>query len=158
MALRELVKRYPMSAFHQTTQRLAVGTTTGVIVIYDLRTATKWRILQGHERPVTALAFAAGGDLLASFCNEDQTLRWWQAGSSSLLGYFGLHGHCHKVVKVALPMAHVGAPAAQDEAPREGGADVRGTPRQVVSRLEWTSPSTVMLLGVNGKPLGFHTL
>ena len=45
-ALRELVKRYPMMAFHQGTQRLAVGTTDGVVLIYDLRTATKWRILQ----------------------------------------------------------------------------------------------------------------
>ena len=45
-ALRELVKRYTMVAFHQPSQRLAVGTVAGVIIIYDLRTATKWRILQ----------------------------------------------------------------------------------------------------------------
>ena len=40
-AIRELVKRYPMMAFHQGTQRLAVGTTEGVVIIYDLKTATK---------------------------------------------------------------------------------------------------------------------
>ena len=45
-ALRELVKRYPMMTFHQETQRLAVGTSDGVVLIYDLRTATKWRIFQ----------------------------------------------------------------------------------------------------------------
>ena len=49
-ALRILVQRYAMMAFHQGTQRLAVGTVEGVVVLYDLRTATKWRILQGHER------------------------------------------------------------------------------------------------------------
>eukprot|EP00965_Chrysotila_dentata_P055106 1828687-Pleurochrysis_carterae.AAC.1 len=49
-ALRELVKRYPMMSFNQTTQRLAVGTVEGVVLLYDLRTATKWRILQAKRR------------------------------------------------------------------------------------------------------------
>jgi WD40 repeat protein len=163
LALRELVKRYAMAAFHQTTQRLAIGTTAGIVIIYDLRTATKWRILQGHDGPVSAVAFAAGGDLVASFSAADSTLRWWQAGSSSLLGYFGLHGHCHKVLHVQL--------GPQDEEPPSGGAAPSAlepsrsassngsAPQSVVGvRLEWTSPSTVMLLGRTGKPLGFFTL
>jgi len=56
------VRRYPMVHFNQPTQRLAVGTAEGVVLLYDLRTATKWRILQGHEAAVTALAFAPAGD------------------------------------------------------------------------------------------------
>lgn len=192
LALRELVKRYNMAAFHQTTQRLAIGTMAGIVILYDLRTATKWRILQGHGGPVVAVAFAAGGDLVASFSAADLTLRWWQAGSSSLLGYFGLHGHCHKVVKVELPDEPApegssggtldcalmpplgqaggaapgqagGAPACVAAQPspagKPGAQAVTGmSARGVGMRLEWTSPSTVMLLGRTGKPLGFYTL
>lgn len=42
-ALHELVKQYPMVSFHQESQRYAVGTLSSVIVIFDLRTATKVR-------------------------------------------------------------------------------------------------------------------
>ena len=36
-------------------------TTQQVIIIYDLRTATKWRILEGHEAGVTAISFNPKG-------------------------------------------------------------------------------------------------
>ena len=51
-ALKEIVRKFPMTAFHQDTQRFAVGTVDALIVIYDLRTATKWRVLEGHEGPI----------------------------------------------------------------------------------------------------------
>lgn len=44
--LHALVKQYPMVTFHQETQRLAVGTQDKVIVIYDLKTATRWHVLE----------------------------------------------------------------------------------------------------------------
>lgn len=37
-----------MVTFHQQTQRFSVGCTDGLIVLYDLRTATKWKVLEGH--------------------------------------------------------------------------------------------------------------
>ena len=43
MVLHSLVKRYPMVAFHQHTQRFAVGSSDNIIVIYDLRTGEHWR-------------------------------------------------------------------------------------------------------------------
>lgn len=42
----ELVKNYPNVAFHSPTQRLAVGTMDGIVVIYDLRIAAKILILE----------------------------------------------------------------------------------------------------------------
>ena len=93
-ALRELVKRYPMMAFHHGTQRLAVGTIEGVVILYDMRTATKWRILQGHEHAVTCLAFSAAGDFVASASIEERALRWWLAGSQGFFGFIGLHASC----------------------------------------------------------------
>jgi hypothetical protein len=123
-ALRELVKRYPMMAFHQASQRLAVGTAEGVVIIYDLRTATKWRILQGHVRPVSAVAFSLTGEHLASVSATERSLRFWIAGAQGFFGFLGLQGSClHDQFIEALPAA--------DTNPAVG--------------LEWTSPSTVLL-------------
>lgn len=44
-----LVEKYPMIGFHQDTQRLAVGTREALIVIYDLKTATRWHVLEVHK-------------------------------------------------------------------------------------------------------------
>ena len=44
--LHALVKQYPMVSFHQESQRLAVGTKDAAIVIYDLKTATRWHVLE----------------------------------------------------------------------------------------------------------------
>ena len=81
VALHDLVRRYPMIHFNQETQRFAVGTTEAVVILYDLRTATKWRILEGHTGPVTALAFEHSGEKLASYCGLDTTVRSWQASA-----------------------------------------------------------------------------
>ena len=91
MVLHSLVKRYPMVAFHQHTQRFAVGSSDNIIVIYDLRTgktlvryhsailifavviATKWRILEGHTGPVSAVCFEpTSGDKLATYSSTER--------------------------------------------------------------------------------------
>ena len=136
-ALRELVKRYPMMAFNQGTQRLAVGTVDGVVLIYDLRTATKWRILQGHEAAISALAFSPGGESVASFSVLDGTLRWWQAGSSGLFSFLGLQGSC-------IHVTHLNEVAAQ------------ALPQAALLQLEWTSASQVML-SCNKQTLGVYS-
>ena len=50
-ALAELVRVYPNAAFHGATQRLAVGGPDGVIVLYDLRTATRMQVLSVRRNP-----------------------------------------------------------------------------------------------------------
>lgn len=96
-ALHALVRRFPMVAFHQQTQRLACGTISGKIIIYDLRTATKWRILEGAGvHSISVVTFAADGNMLASYCAEDGHLSTWTAGSSGFLGgILGMQGR-HK--------------------------------------------------------------
>lgn len=47
--LHELVKRFPSIAFHGGSQKLAIGTLEGAAIIYDLRTATRWHILEVLE-------------------------------------------------------------------------------------------------------------
>jgi WD40 repeat protein len=112
--LSEILKRFPMCSFHPPTQRFAVGThTSGTgatatdgqldqldrlfitpgpqthsIVIYDLRTASKWRVFDGHDSPVCCVSFAPSGDLLASYSAEDATARTWKSGTPGFFGSF----------------------------------------------------------------------
>ena len=79
-------------SFHQESQKYAVGTQSGTVVVYDLRTATKWRILQGQTGPITAAAFDPSGKKVASFCAMESTLRIFQAGSYGMFEMFGLSG------------------------------------------------------------------
>ncbi|KAJ3110282.1 hypothetical protein HK100_003087, partial [Physocladia obscura] len=88
----ELVKTFPNVAFHHGSQKLAVGTAEGPTVVYDLKTATKAQVLEGHARPVTAVAFSPDGKLSATFSYEENVVRFWQLSVgflNSLVGAFG---------------------------------------------------------------------
>ena len=134
-ALRELVKRYPMMSFHQGTQRLAVGTTEGVVIIYDLRTATKWRLLSGHAAAVSAVAFSSSGEHVASVAAGEASLRWWLAGSHGFFGFLGLQGSCLHTATIEQPL-----PPSESGAPPTIG-------------IEWASPTSVNIT-CNKKPVG----
>ena len=54
--LHNLVSQFPNVSFHQTTQRLAVGTQKAVIIIWDLKTATRWHVLEVPPPPLTSAA------------------------------------------------------------------------------------------------------
>ena len=112
-----------------------MGTVEGVVLIYDLRTATKWRILQGHTKAVSALAFSSSGEHLASVAAEEQSLRWWQAGAGGFFSFLGLQGACLHVTTVMQPLS------------TEGGA---------VLGVEWTSPNAVTLT-CNRESIGAYT-
>jgi len=86
---------FPMVAFHSTTQRLAVGTTEGPICIYDVRTAAKIEIFEGHTAPVKCLAFDSKGKWLISYSSGDLTLKLWKVGDSSFFSQ--LMGGSNKV-------------------------------------------------------------
>lgn len=86
-----------MIAFHHETQRLAVGTPSGPIAIYDVRTSAKWKILEGHQKNVVCVEFDQKGNLLASYSSADLTLRLWKVGNT---GFFStIMGGTGKSVK-----------------------------------------------------------
>ncbi len=73
-----IVNKFPMVSFHQDTQRLAIGTHDALILMYDLRAHSKWRILEGHTSPITALAFDKQGKRVASFAKDENNIRVWK--------------------------------------------------------------------------------
>ncbi|KAI8081076.1 hypothetical protein BDF21DRAFT_438385 [Thamnidium elegans] len=70
--LHDLVKTYPSVDFSGSAQKLAVGTLEGASVIYDVRTATRSVVLEGHVGPVSVLAFSPDAKLIATCSLIDQ--------------------------------------------------------------------------------------
>lgn len=110
--LQNLVRRFPMVDFHRETQRLAVGTMEAVILIYDLRTATKWRVLDGHSSAVSAVSFRADGQILVSYAAREGSVRWWNSGNAGLFGgMLKMHQSCLKEHKLDVLTSVASAPA-----------------------------------------------
>jgi len=122
-----MVKKYPMVSFHQESQRLAVGTSENVIIIYDLKTATRWHVLEGHKSAVSAVAFNDNGKALSSYSIMETTVRIWQTGTS-FFGILGSQPQCVKNFTVSKPTKPI-PPQVQLE----------------TVRLQWASPSTLTL-------------
>jgi WD40 repeat protein len=80
--LHDLVKTYPSVDFSSSAQKLAVGTLEGASVIYDVRTATRSVVLEGHIGPVYVLAFSPDAKLVATCSLVDQSVRVWYTNLS----------------------------------------------------------------------------
>ncbi|KAF1787527.1 WD40-repeat-containing domain [Phytophthora cactorum] len=105
----------PYGGLPKETQRLALGTMEAVIVIYDLRTATKWRVLDGHASAVSAVRFRSDGQVLVSYAARDGSVRWWNSGNAGLFGgMLKMHQSCLKEHKLAAlkESANGGAPSS----------------------------------------------
>ncbi|KAL7423894.1 hypothetical protein Q5752_001479 [Cryptotrichosporon argae] len=65
--LNELVLAYSTIDFHKGTQRLAVGTSEGAVITYDLKTASRLYVLEPHRgRPCAAVGFSPDGRRLVT--------------------------------------------------------------------------------------------
>jgi WD40 repeat protein len=64
------------------SQRLAVGTNEGAIVMYDLKTATRLFVLEGHFKRLAACSFSPDGRRLVTVSLEESVVRVWKVGSS----------------------------------------------------------------------------
>jgi WD40 repeat protein len=54
--------------------------------VYDLRTATKWRILDGSEGAISAIAFEKDGERMASYSASEKSVRLWATRSPGIFG------------------------------------------------------------------------
>ncbi|KAG8734075.1 hypothetical protein FRC10_011973 [Ceratobasidium sp. 414] len=80
--LAEVVRIYPSVDFHMATQKLAVGTPEGAVIVYDLKTATRLYVLEGHSRRLTVLSFSPDGRRLATASLEESVVMVWKVGTS----------------------------------------------------------------------------
>jgi len=143
-ALHALVQTFPMVAFHQQSQKFAVGTADGLVVVYDLRTATKWRILEGHSSAIAALAFSGDGSQLSSYSVGDCSIRIWQCSPTGFLGgILGTTGRCLK--RHTLPSL----PASRG---RLMDGSESGNAWRAVS-LAWTDQGTLSVVRENGETI-----
>lgn len=85
-ALEQLVKRLPMTAFDAQSQRLAIGTPEGKLLLYSLAGASLWKSLDAHLGPSNAVAFKPGGSTVVSYCMQEAKLCYWTIS----VGFFGL--------------------------------------------------------------------
>jgi WD40 repeat protein len=74
--------RFPTVDFHMASQRLAVGTSEGAIVMYDLKTAIRLYVLEGHKKQITACSFSPDGRRLVTLSLEESVVLVWKVGSS----------------------------------------------------------------------------
>ena len=66
-----------MVSYCSHTRRLAVGSRIGHIALYELR-SSRCQLIPAHSSPVSALAFAPEGKVLASFSFDDGKISFWQ--------------------------------------------------------------------------------
>jgi len=64
------------------SQRLAVGTNEGAVVMYDLKTAIRLYVLEGHKKAIAACSFSPDGRRLVTLCLKESTVLVWKVGSS----------------------------------------------------------------------------
>ncbi|CDO72195.1 hypothetical protein BN946_scf184970.g47 [Trametes cinnabarina] len=80
--LSHIVQTFPTVDFHMGSQRLAVGTSEGAVVMYDLKTATRLYVLEGHKKRTTACSFSPDGRRLVTLSLEESVVLVWKVGSS----------------------------------------------------------------------------
>eukprot|EP00759_Apiculatamorpha_spiralis_P048893 PhF_6_TR44144/c0_g1_i2/m.67506 len=81
--LKSVLAQYPSMSFHQQQQRLLGGDTNGQVLIYDMRTASKWVVWMAHTAAVTCASFSTVGDEIATYCQKTNEIKVWRCESSS---------------------------------------------------------------------------
>ncbi|XP_064292952.1 WD repeat-containing protein 7 isoform X3 [Plodia interpunctella] len=128
--------RYNQVSHCPATRRIAVGSHTGQLAMYELR-AGRCQSLAAHSGAVTACAFSPDGRYLVSYATSDNRLSFWQ----STAGMFGLGAAQTRCVKCysTCPMADV----------------ARLNPARL-ARLVWTNCRTVTLMLADGSETRFN--
>ena len=84
--LSSLIINYPMIAFHQNTQKLAVGSADGKIFIYEMITGNIWKNLEAHKTQISALIFDSSGNSIISYSSQEHLLKCWRIGLANFFG------------------------------------------------------------------------
>lgn len=80
------ITRFYMVSYCSSSRRIAVGTVTGNLAMYELRAQSKPQIVPAHKSAVSACSFSPDGKYLASYSAGDNKLCFWLTAT----GLFGL--------------------------------------------------------------------
>ncbi|OXG25397.1 hypothetical protein C367_03219 [Cryptococcus neoformans Ze90-1] len=111
--LNELVLAFSTIDFHSRTQRLAVGTHEGAVIMYDLKTASRLYVLEPHKAPASAVCFSPDGRRLVTVSIEEGSVTVWKVGSS-LSGFFNVGGPPRQGGEKGEPFKRIGFKRADD--------------------------------------------
>ncbi|CAH1117289.1 unnamed protein product [Phaedon cochleariae] len=130
------VCRFNQVSHCPATRRIAVGSHTGSLQMYELRQG-KCVSIRAHSSAVTALAFSPDGKFLVSYACGDNKLSFWQTST----GMFGLGQSQTKNIK-----SYSTAPIA----------DVARLNPMRLARLIWINNRTVSLMLADGSETRFN--
>lgn len=80
------INRFYVVSYCSSTRRIAVGTVSGSLAMYELRSQSKPQIVPAHKSAVSACSFSPDGKYLASYSAGDNKLCFWLTAT----GLFGL--------------------------------------------------------------------
>ncbi|KAK9306438.1 hypothetical protein QLX08_002939 [Tetragonisca angustula] len=132
------VCRFNQVSHCPTTRRIAVGSRSGQLALYELRGNVKCQTVSAHVAPVTALAFSPEGKFLVSYSCTENKLCFWQQTSSGMFGLGNSQTRCVKSYSTA-PINDV----------------ARLNPMRL-ARLIWINNRTVTLMLADGSETRFN--
>lgn len=59
-----------------------MGTSEGAVIMYDLKTATRLYVLEGHRKRLSGLSFSPDGRRMVTISLEESIALVWKVGSS----------------------------------------------------------------------------
>lgn len=80
------INRFYMVSYCSPSRRIAVGTVSGSLAMYELRSQSKPQIVAAHKSSVSACSFSPDGKYLASYSAGENKLCFWLTAT----GLFGL--------------------------------------------------------------------
>ncbi|XP_043262584.1 WD repeat-containing protein 7 isoform X9 [Colletes gigas] len=132
------VCRFNQVSHCPATRRIAVGSRSGQLALYELRGNVKCQTVPAHTAPVTALAFSPEGKFLVSYSCAENKLCFWQQTNSGMFGLGNSQTRCVKSYSTA-PINDV----------------ARLNPMRL-ARLIWINNRTVTLMLADGSETRFN--
>ncbi|XP_063977797.1 WD repeat-containing protein 7 isoform X2 [Diachasmimorpha longicaudata] len=132
------VCRFNQVSHCSATRRIAVGSRSGQLALYELRGTVKCQTVSAHQAPVTACAFSPEGKFLVSYSCTENKLCFWQQTSSGMFGLGNSQTRCVKSYSTA-PINDV----------------ARLNPMRL-ARLIWINNRTVTLMLADGSETRFN--
>lgn len=134
------ITRFYMVSYCSSSRRIAVGTVTGNLAMYELRAQAKPQIVAAHKTAVSACSFSPDGKYLASYSAGDNKLCFWLTAT----GLFGLGNARTRCV------------GAIDTPPVS--ADLIKSPSDLlrVARLVWVAGKVVILMFIDEREFRYQ--